>query len=584
MVSKGRQFDRLASLYLGDVELFRTSTAEPSPTGIRWTYHKDVSIYQSLFRHPQKIIFDLGNLINEKYTAAFNVTLTAAFFWDVEHSIDAPDAILPISAGRSTIDRPSAFNLPNDVAISTMKIPRNVRRAVVTLLANGQADEEFWYTNVLSSDTHAFPEKNDTLLGFSPFREVQLLIDGSLAGVMNPFPVIFTGGFAPWMWRPIVGIDAFDLREGEIDITPWLPMLCEARENGHDFEIRVVGVDDDGRGNATLTKTVGSYWVVTGKVLLWFDEDGAVTTGMRLDYVAPEPSIYTRSYETLDDASSRQKQSLDYMIQVDRQLTISAIVSTTQGPRTVSWNQTTKSSISGTLTHEGSSQAVDLSTSQTDRSSEGYAASIDYLALINIEAKPNGTNGSWIIDGTISTAQKIFIDDVLGASKDHFASSSSSDEKEGLRLQSRPGGSRLRTDQTSKFRASVSPSGNITWVSAANVQLMLFESGDIDHISNDTTENTTSWPRPMRYDRYVSAVNALLLHDKENLKLPDQQGGSTGDSGSAVQPTKSDTAIRSKRILPTLGAGEVLGRLPMTANIPVIPASPNPTCSPRTIN
>lgn len=40
VTSSGRQFDRLGSVSFGDIELFRTSTAEPTQTGIEWTYIK----------------------------------------------------------------------------------------------------------------------------------------------------------------------------------------------------------------------------------------------------------------------------------------------------------------------------------------------------------------------------------------------------------------------------------------------------------------------------------------------------------------------------------------------------------------
>lgn len=40
VVSAGRQFDRLGIVYFGDIEVFRTSTAEPTATGIIWTYLK----------------------------------------------------------------------------------------------------------------------------------------------------------------------------------------------------------------------------------------------------------------------------------------------------------------------------------------------------------------------------------------------------------------------------------------------------------------------------------------------------------------------------------------------------------------
>jgi len=40
VVSAGRQFDRLGILFFGDTEVLRTSTAEPTATGIQWTYLK----------------------------------------------------------------------------------------------------------------------------------------------------------------------------------------------------------------------------------------------------------------------------------------------------------------------------------------------------------------------------------------------------------------------------------------------------------------------------------------------------------------------------------------------------------------
>ena len=48
VASAGRQFDRLAIVYLGDIEVFRTSTAEPTSDGIEWTYLKVRSLFSRL--------------------------------------------------------------------------------------------------------------------------------------------------------------------------------------------------------------------------------------------------------------------------------------------------------------------------------------------------------------------------------------------------------------------------------------------------------------------------------------------------------------------------------------------------------
>lgn len=64
--SAGRQLDRLALLYLGDTEVWRTSTAEPRlAPGIIWTYWKDMTPYLSMWKTKQKVIFDLPNLIGK---------------------------------------------------------------------------------------------------------------------------------------------------------------------------------------------------------------------------------------------------------------------------------------------------------------------------------------------------------------------------------------------------------------------------------------------------------------------------------------------------------------------------------------
>jgi hypothetical protein len=46
---------------------------------------------------PQKLIFDLGNLIDSTYTGAFNTTLTAAFFTSQE-TVEPAALIIPTSA------------------------------------------------------------------------------------------------------------------------------------------------------------------------------------------------------------------------------------------------------------------------------------------------------------------------------------------------------------------------------------------------------------------------------------------------------------------------------------------------------
>jgi hypothetical protein len=115
--------------------------------------------------------------------------------------------------------------------------------------------------------------------------------------------------------RPIIGIDAFDLREHEIDITPWLPLLCSGAE--HTFEIRVAGILDDGKNSGTITETVGSSWYVTGKIFVWLDEDSeSVTTGWAPTLFLPTPEISVSQSLTQDSTGANE--TLSYTTDVKR--------------------------------------------------------------------------------------------------------------------------------------------------------------------------------------------------------------------------------------------------------------------------
>ncbi|GAB7321979.1 hypothetical protein MBLNU13_g03040t1 [Cladosporium sp. NU13] len=399
VVSAGRQFDRLGIVYLGDIEVFRTSTAEPTASGIIWTYLKDMTNYLSLFKKDQKLIFDLGNLIDDVYTGAFNVTLTAAFF-TAESSAKPADLILPVSKDQAAEDMASAFDLSKDAGTSSLTIPRNTKKAVFTIAATGQSNEEFWWSNVLQSETQTFPQ-NGPLPGYSPFREVQLYIDGSLAGVAWPFPIIFTGGVVPGLWRPIVGIDAFDLKEDEIDITPWLPLLCDG--NPHSFEIRVTGLNDNGNGTASLSETTDDYWIVSGKIFLWLDASGHITTGQGPRLISPPPDLQVTS--SLLTSRNNTNSTLLYYVAAQRTLSLQSTLIVSSGSQTVSWHQNRTFSNTGNLSASGNIAINTQKTTGHDVSSSGYSRDLAYDLYAYSDYETLGSNIS--IAATVNRAKTV---------------------------------------------------------------------------------------------------------------------------------------------------------------------------------
>lgn len=476
VTSAGRQFDRLALMYLGDIEVFRHSTAEPTASGIIFRYTKDMTQYLSLWKKPQTVIFDLGNLIDDTYTASFNTTLTATFFTQ-ENAPETADLILPISAERGSQNAASAFNFPADNATVAQTLPAGVSRAIVSLSACGQSTEEFWYTNVLSSDTNTFNASTGALYGFSPFREVQLYIDGNLAGVAWPFPIIFTGGVAPGFWRPIVGIDAFDLREPEIDITPWLTLLNDGRP--HTFSIVVTGLNDaGGEGPATLSETVGSYWVLTGKIFLFegpgANSTGNATTGVLPQINAPPPDLFVSSSYTQNATGANQ--TLSYSVSAARSFSVTSSAGT--------WSQSLSYSNDGILTDQGLFQRATQSTT-------GSSSAEDPTSNLTTQ-----TSFSYPID--VNTTFATFGSGIkIDAAIDRGLEIDSSGRPDLSVYTLVPGPSKFDTSQFGTAHYSSVPN-------------MTYNYGD-------TTQDFTETSLGSTYDRHVRAVNGSVVEDSQGL-------------------------------------------------------------------
>lgn len=488
-------------MYFNDTEVWRTSTAEPTTDGIRWEYIKDMTEYMYFWDHPQKLIFDLGNLIDSTYTGFFNTTLTATFFTS-QDTVEPADLIIPISARNGAASASSIFILPSDNATNTISFPRNVNRAVFSVSACGQSTEEFWWGNVLQSDINTFVPYDGTLYGYSPFREVQVLIDGQLAGVQWPFPVIFTGGVVPGFWRPIVGIDAFDLREHEIDITPWLPLLCNGAE--HSFEIRVAGIVDDGKNSGTITETVGSSWYVTGKIFVWLDSDSSsVTIGSTPTSLLPAPVISISQSLTQDTNGANE--TLTYTTDVKRSLSISSSITTQNGTKLVSWTQNLAVTNYGLYTSYGAVQQNNQSTTGTDESTGVvyYKTSYSYPLYANTSyfftASGNFSIGAELIRGL---DLEILGQPVFPTGLQPFASLPLSSS-----LVSGFAGSKLSTTQNGTASYFASPSAGISSSFGTTSQEFSFNGIDA----------STGAVGAELYYRNVEAVNATVISDYESL-------------------------------------------------------------------
>ncbi|KAK4277797.1 hypothetical protein QN277_015738 [Acacia crassicarpa] len=316
---KGEQYDRIAGLWLGGVELLRTSTAEPTKDGIFWNVWKDVTKYSSLFtRSDLDLTMMLENVINHEFTGIYHVTITLSLFKShavvgapigvscdrrlrilrdesdggisevtverddlgdtnvLRGSLDLDespaDLIIPISDDG---DRGFWFRVEreSDLHSRRIRIPTNTHRAVLELYVSFHGNDEFWYSNPPNS--YIKTNGLSTRRGNGAYREVYVTIDGEVVGSEIPFPVIFTGGINPLFWEPIVAIGAFSLPSYDIDLTPYLGKILDGKT--HRFGIGV-------------TRGI-SFWLVNANLHLWLDHHSEVVHAERILNKSPEVTI-----------------------------------------------------------------------------------------------------------------------------------------------------------------------------------------------------------------------------------------------------------------------------------------------------
>ncbi|KAK2074964.1 hypothetical protein P8C59_009130 [Phyllachora maydis] len=395
--SVGRQFDRLASMYLTDTEVWRTSTAEPSQKGIVWNYVKDMTQYTALWRQPQTVVFEMDNVVSDVYTGVYDTNLTATFFTVADPPAVA-DAVLPISKRLGSGGQQSIWKIPDDGnATTSYRFPPNATRATVSISSNGQIDEEFWYTNVFTPQTATFNKTVGTFLGGGPFREIQLLIDGLLAGVVWPFPVMFTGGIVPALWRPVAGIQAFDLADSEIDITPFLPMLTDGTV--HEFSLRVLQLADNAgaqNGDAQLT-TVESYWPTSAKIFLFYGKTTTAAGHAPPTIAGVDPTIQVTSHIAVDAKGANM--SLTYTTAAQRDLQISSPAG--------SFRQTLEYSNAGQISAGGLVQTTMQTTTGTHESvnvlTPSYNQHLTYSYPLSLStAVKKNSDGNGTVDANLT--------------------------------------------------------------------------------------------------------------------------------------------------------------------------------------
>jgi hypothetical protein len=255
----GNQFDRTAEVTIGNVNVYYGTTPEPSSTlGPTWHVERDLTDYTALLKTAQAGQANLGNLVNSTYTGIIYGNAEIEFYppdWS-SPAPTTPDVVLPIpNAPGGAVGLASTTSLLSQ----SFTLPQNVERAYLDVFAQGQSTDEFWYT---CSPNDALAETENTC-GNTGFRETEISIDGTPAGVAPVYPWIFTGGIDPFLWFPLPGVQTLNFIPYRVDLTPFASVLSNGQT--HTVSISVFNADN--------------YFNATGTLLLYLDRGSKQVTG-----------------------------------------------------------------------------------------------------------------------------------------------------------------------------------------------------------------------------------------------------------------------------------------------------------------
>ncbi len=258
-VTAGRQFDRTANIWIGPTNIYFGTTSEPSHNVARhWQIERDLTDYSSIFTTSQAGTVDLGNLVDGTYTGILYGS-ASLLFYPVPPKQTAPvtaDEIIGFSAGATggTVGLGDSSSLLEE----TLTLPTNIERVYFDVFAQSQNADEFWYTCVPNDVAGELQSCNNTA-----FREGEVTIDGTPAGVAPIYPWIYTGGIDPYLWFPIPGVQTLNFLPYRVDLTPFASMLNDGQP--HTVALSVYNANN--------------YFSATASLLLYLDHGSTQVSG-----------------------------------------------------------------------------------------------------------------------------------------------------------------------------------------------------------------------------------------------------------------------------------------------------------------
>lgn len=380
-VTAGRQYDRTASFYLGHANIYYGTTAEPrhalSPS---WHVERDVTDLSAIFETAQSGQADLGNFVGVYNGVTYDGIIyanAALEFYPASATnppAHVPDIVVPVEGSGGDA---GTLNTGADQITQALDLPKNVEKVYLDVIAQSQSGDEFWYLCVPDNDAN-----NLITCPGTSFRETEVTIDGTPAGVAPVYPWIYTGGIDPYLWEPIPGVQTLNFKPYRVDLTPFAGLLSDGQT--HTVGVSVFGAD--------------SYFLATANLLVYTDHGTSTVTGGVMTNTLTPPSPVVQDNVVNNNGTFTG----NILVTSQRSFEISGFVNTSHGRVDTTLKQTIGFSSNQTFDVNANTEiqnATQLTTvdSQVETKGGGLVAHqekhVQYPLVIdyNFEVNPDGS-------------------------------------------------------------------------------------------------------------------------------------------------------------------------------------------------
>jgi hypothetical protein len=196
--------------------------------------------------------------VNSTYTSILHGSADILFFPLEQNQLPPRTADQVIAFSSGPTGGTVGLNTTTDLLEQTLTLPTNITDLYFDVFAQSQSNDEFWYSCVPNDVAGELQS-----CGGTAFRESEVTIDGTPAGVAPVYPWIYTGGIDPYLWRPIPGVQTMNFLPYRVNLTPFAALLDDGQV--HTIALSVFNAD--------------SYFSATASLLLYLDSSATKLSG-----------------------------------------------------------------------------------------------------------------------------------------------------------------------------------------------------------------------------------------------------------------------------------------------------------------